>query len=99
MQTFYPVHMELPTVVNNSLGCLREILYVLDWSHSYQRWADCEIFKSESSPDPTNLNPIQSWSVKFLKVMSLIQSWSAHVKLCILFCLMRQKHYWSYFAL
>jgi len=35
MQTFYPVHVELPKVVNNSLGCLREILYVLDWSHSY----------------------------------------------------------------
>jgi len=25
----------LPKVANNSLGCLREILYVLDWTHSY----------------------------------------------------------------
>jgi len=46
-----------------------------------QRWADCEISQSESSPDPIKFNPIQSWS--------------AHVKSCIIFC---QKHYWSYFA-
>ena len=63
-----------------------------------QRWADCEIFQSESSPAPTKLNPIQSWSAKFLKIMSPIQSWSANVKLSIIFCLMRQKHCLSYFA-
>jgi len=34
---------------------------------SRQRWADCEIFQSESSPDPIKLNPIQSWSAKFWK--------------------------------
>jgi len=42
-----------------------------------QRWADCEIFQSESSPDPMKLNPIQSWSPNFLKIISPIQSWSA----------------------
>jgi len=67
-------------------------------THMYQRWTDCDIFQSESSPDSIKLNPIQSWSAKFLKIISPIQSWSAHVKLCILFCLMRQKHHWSYFA-
>ena len=45
-----------------------------------QRWADCEIFQSESSPDPIKLNPIQSWSAKFLKIISPIQSWSTHAK-------------------
>ena len=45
--------------------------------------ADCEIFQSESSPDPIKLNPIQSWSVKFLKIISPIQSWSTNVKLFI----------------
>ena len=49
----------------------------------HQRWADCEIFQSESSPDPIKLNPIQSWSAKFLKIISPIQSWSANVKSCI----------------
>jgi len=34
MQTFYPVHEELPKVANNSSGCLRN-QYVLGWSHSY----------------------------------------------------------------
>ena len=48
-----------------------------------QRWADCEIFQSESSPDPIKLNPIRSWSAKFLKIISPIQSWSANVKSCI----------------
>ena len=73
-------------------------MYLLGAATSYQRWADCEIFQSESSPDPINLNPIQSWSAKFLKIISPIQSWSANVKSCILICLMRQKNYWSYFA-
>jgi len=45
------------------------------------------------------LNLIQSWSTKFLKITSPIQSWSASEKSRILFCLMRQKNYWSYFAL
>ena len=31
-----------------------------------QRWADCEIFQSESSPNPMKLNPIQSWSAEFV---------------------------------
>ena len=43
-----------------------------------QRWADCEIF--QSSPVWIKLNPIQSWSAKFLKIISPIQSWSASVK-------------------
>jgi len=59
-----------------------------------QRWADCEIFQSESSPDLIKLNPIQSWSAKFLKIISPIQSWSAHVKSRI--CILNQ--YWSYFT-
>jgi len=56
----------------------------------FQRWADCEIFQSESNPDPQKFNLIQSWSTKYLKIISSIQSWSVHVKPCILFCLMRQ---------
>ena len=75
-----------------------------------QRWVDCEIFQFESSPDPIKLNLIQSWSAKFLKIISPIQSWSANVyfnlsciffinfKSCISICLMRQKNHWSYFA-
>ena len=50
---------------------------------AYQRRADCEIFESESSSDPMKLNPIQSWSAKFLKIISPIQYWSANVKSCI----------------
>jgi len=45
-----------------------------------QRWADCEVFQSKSSPDPMKLNPIQSWSAKFLKIIGPIHSWSANVK-------------------
>ena len=48
-----------------------------------QRWADCKIFQSESSPDLMKLNPMQSWSAKFLKIISPIQSWSTNVKSCI----------------
>jgi len=48
--------------------------------HRYQRWAVYGIFQSKSSPDPIKLNPIQSWSAKFLKIISPIQSWSANVK-------------------
>jgi len=62
-------------------------------STCHQRWADCEIVQSESNPDPQKLNPIQSWSAKFLKIISPIQSWSARVKPCILFCLMRQNRH------
>jgi len=54
-----------------------------DWIRTEQRWADCEIFQSETSPDPIKLNPIQSWSAEFLKIISPIQSWSANVKSCI----------------
>ena len=46
--------------------------------HAPQRWADCEMFQSESNPDPQKLNPIQSWS--------------AHVKPCVLFCFIRQNN-------
>ena len=45
-----------------------------------QRWTDFEISRYESSPDPIKLNPIKSWSAKFLKIISPIQSWSANVK-------------------
>jgi len=63
-------------------------------SAGYQRWADCEIFQSESSPDPIYLNQIQSWSAKVFEITTPIQSRSANVKSCIL----RQNNYWSYFA-
>jgi len=52
------------------------------WRHQ-QRWADCEIFQSESSPDPKKLNPIQTWSAKFFKIIGPIQSWLANVKSCV----------------
>jgi len=66
----------------------------------HQRWADCKFFQSESSSDLIKFNPIQSWSARFLKIISQIQSWSANAKSCrpILFCLMKQKNYWSYFS-
>jgi len=48
-----------------------------------QRWADCEIFQFESSPDSIKLNPIQPWSTNLLKIISPIQSWTANVKSCI----------------
>jgi len=38
-----------------------------------ERWADWQTFQSESNPDPQKLNPIQSWSAKFLKIISPIQ--------------------------
>ena len=41
-----------------------------------------------SRPDPQ----------KFLNIINPLQSWSAHVKACVVFCLMKHKHYWSYFA-
>jgi len=51
-----------------------------------QRWADCEIIQSESSPDLQNFwkSPVQSSPDPPM--------WN-HV---LLFCLMRQKNYWSY---
>ena len=61
--------------------------------YTNQRWADCEIFQSESNPDSQKLNPIQYWSAKFLKAISLIQSWSAHIKPCIWFRLVRQNRH------
>jgi len=36
---------------------------------------------------------VQSWSAKFLKLIRPIQSWSANVKSCILFCLMKQNKF------
>jgi len=63
-----------------------------------QRWAECEIFRSESSFDPMKLNLIQSWSEKFMKFISLIQSWSANVKSCIFILPHEAKNYWNYFA-
>jgi len=62
-----------------------------------QRWADWQIFHSESNPDPQKLNPIRSWSAKFLKIISPIQSWSANMKSCIL--PYEVSNHWSYFAL
>ena len=50
--------------------------------------------QSESSPDPIKINPIQSWSAKFLKIITLIQSWSANIWNQI-FCLMKQNNNWS----
>jgi len=47
---------------------------------AWQRWADYEIFQSESSRDLIKLNTNQSWSAKFLKFISPIQSWSTSVK-------------------
>jgi len=43
------------------------------------------LFRSElpHNPDPIQLNPIQSWSEKFLKFISPIQSWSANGNSCI----------------
>ena len=38
---------------------------------AYQRWVDCKIFQSESIPDPIKLYMIQSWSAKFLKIISV----------------------------
>jgi len=64
-----------------------------------QRCADWEIFQSQSTPDPMKLNPIQSWSAKFLKIISPIQSWSANVNLCIFVLPHGAKElYWIYFA-
>ena len=50
-----------------------------------QRWADCEVFHAESSPDLMKLNPIQSCSGKFLKITSPIQSWSSNANSCVFF--------------
>ena len=63
-------HLAIFTVVQTS------------WTQSYmwQRWADCEIFQSESRSDSIKLNPNQPLSAKFLKIISPIQSWSVHVK-------------------
>jgi len=54
-----------------------------------QRWADWN-FPVHVHPNPQKLNPIKTWSAKFLKIIGPIQSWSTHVKPCMLFCLMRQ---------
>ena len=59
----------------------------------HQRWADLEIFKSESNPGLQKLNPIRSWFAKFFKIIWSIQSWSVHVKPCISFCLVRQNRH------
>jgi len=48
-------------------------------SGAQQKWADCESFESESSPDLIKLNPIKSCSAKYLKIISPIQSWYAHI--------------------
>jgi len=74
-----------------------EIIFELK-SSKIQRWADCEIFQSEFSPDPIKLNSIQFWSAQFLKITSPIQSWSANVKPCIFIFPCEAKNYWSYFT-
>jgi len=53
-----------------------------------------------------NLNPIQTWTAKFLKIIGPIQTWPTNVKPFVhwrirtgfLFCPMRQRNYWSYFG-
>ena len=54
--------------------------YLVNIGRMQQKWAYCEFFQSESSPDPMKLNPIHSWSAKFLKIISPIHSWSVNVK-------------------
>ena len=63
-----------------------------------QRWADCEIFQSESRPDPIKLNPIQSCPQDLKK--SLVRSSPAPQMWnhSFFFCLMKQKNCWSYFS-
>ena len=65
----------------------------------YQRWVDCEIILSKSSPDPIKLSAIQSWSAKFLKIISPIQSWSANVKSCIFILPHKAKYLLELFCL
>jgi len=69
-------------VLLSSLSVTKSNFLILSIS-SDQRWADWEIFQSESSPDPMKSNPIQSWSAKFLKIIIPIQFWSTNVKSCI----------------
>jgi len=75
--------------VANSISCRISNRQTGWWSSLMcsvlQRWADCEIFQSESSPDPMILNPIQCWSAKFLKIIGPKQSWSTNVKSCFIF--------------
>jgi len=40
---------------------------------AWQRWADCKIFQSESSPDPKKLNLIQSWTANFWKLSQVFK--------------------------
>ena len=59
-----------------------KILWYGPWLY-LSEMSGCEIVQSMSNPDPKKLNPIQSWSAKFLKIISPIQFWFAHVKSCI----------------
>ena len=55
------------------------------WKYdSDQRLGDCEIFQSESNPDSKKIKYAPILICKFLKIISPIQSWSVHVKTCIL---------------
>jgi len=72
----------------------RKFSVLPDW----QRWADWEIFQSDSSPDPIKLNPIPSWSANFWKSSVRSSTDPPMQNHVFLFCLMKQKHYWSYFA-
>ena len=85
-----PAHLYMPHLYSH---CLHTIICVM-----LQRWADWEIFQTDSSPDPIKLNPIQSWSAKFLEMISPIQSWSANAKSCIFILPHEANYYWSYFA-
>jgi len=60
---------------------------------------DYEIFQSESSPDPIKLNPIRSWSTKFLKIISPIQFRSAKAKSYILILPLEAKELLGLFCL
>jgi len=60
---------------------------LLPWCEAFRTWRSgflIATLPSRFESDPVLfLNPIQSWSAKFLKIISLIQSWSASVKSCI----------------
>jgi len=74
---------ELKVVTCVRLMCAYSFKDTIATPVMHQGWADCEIFRFESSPDPIKLNPIQSWSAKLLKIISSFQSWSANIKSCI----------------
>ena len=77
-----PSNKELMIIFSNykQLGCGQWRSKAQGQSQKCQRWVDCEIFQSESSPDLIKLNPIQSWSAEFFLIISPIQCWSTNAK-------------------